>query len=255
MPALVMADIAGHGPPYLISRGLMDLSDNAAHILIVDDDQRIRDRLAQYLFENGFRVTTANDATCARASMRGLTFDLVLLDVMMPGESGLDLARDLKTISNVPICMLTARAEAEHRVEGLELGVDDFVPKPFEPRELVLRLRNILRRGLSPSGSRDEIKMGDYAFHVDRGELKRGEESIELTERERDLLRLFAQRPGLPIAATSSLAMHQPAASVQSMCRSTDYVARSSPTPRIPSISRPCVERVTFCIPIDASCP
>ena len=88
----------------------MDLSDNAAHILIVDDDQRIRDRLAQYLFENGFRVTTANDATCARASMRGLTFDLVLLDVMMPGESGLDLARDLKTISNVPICMLTARA-------------------------------------------------------------------------------------------------------------------------------------------------
>ncbi len=178
----------------------MDLSDNAAHILIVDDDQRIRDQLAQYLFENGFRVTTANDATCARASMRGLTFDLVLLDVMMPGESGLDLARDLKTISNVPICMLTARAEAEHRVEGLEIGVDDFVPKPFEPRELVLRLRNILRRGRSPSGPRDEIKMGDYVFHVDRGELKRGEESIKLTERERDLLRLFAQRPGLPVA-------------------------------------------------------
>ena len=178
----------------------MDLSDNAAHILIVDDDQRIRDRLAQYLFENGFRVTTANDATCARASMRGLTFDLVLLDVMMPGESGLDLARDLKTISNVPICMLTARAEAEHRVEGLEIGVDDFVPKPFEPRELVLRLRNILRRGLSPSGARNEIKMGDYVFHVDRGELNRGEETIKLTERERDLLRLFAQRPGLPIA-------------------------------------------------------
>lgn len=115
----------------------MDLSDNAAHILIVDDDRRIRDRLAQYLFENGFRVTTANDATCARASMRGLAFDLVLLDVMMPGESGLDLA--LKTISNVSICLLTARAEAEHRVEGLEIGVDDFVPKPFEPRELVLR--------------------------------------------------------------------------------------------------------------------
>jgi len=125
----------------------MDLSDNAAHILIVDDDRRIRDRLAQYLFENGFRATTANDATCARASMRGLAFDLVLLDVMMPGESGLDPARELKTTSNVPICILTARAEAEHRVEGLEIGVDDFVPKPFEPRELVLRLRNILKHG------------------------------------------------------------------------------------------------------------
>ena len=132
--------------------------------------------------------------------MRGLAFDLVLLDVMMPGESGLDLARDLKVISNVPICMLTARAEPEHRIEGLEIGVDDFVPKPFEPRELVLRLRNILRRGRRPSGPRDEIKMGDYVFHVGRGELKRGEESIKLTERERDLLRIFAQRPGLAIA-------------------------------------------------------
>lgn len=133
----------------------MDLSDNAAHILIIDDDKRIRDQLAQYLSESGFRVTTANDASCARASMRSLTFDLVLLDVMMPGESGLDLARDLKTISNIPICMLTARAEPEHRVEGLELGVDDFVPKPFEPRELVLRLQNILKRGRGPTGPRD----------------------------------------------------------------------------------------------------
>jgi two-component system phosphate regulon response regulator OmpR len=94
--------------------------------------------------------------------------------------------------------MPTARPEAEHRVEGIEIGVDDFVPKPFEPRELVLRLRNIC--GRSPSGPRDEIKMGDYVFYVERGELKRGEESIKLTERERDLLRLFAQRPCSPIA-------------------------------------------------------
>jgi len=178
----------------------MDLSDNAAHILIVDDDQRIRERLARYLFENGFRVTTAHDATCARASMRGLAFDLVLLDVMMPGESGLDLARDLKAISNIPICLLTARAEPEHRVEGLEIGVDDFVPKPFEPRELVLRLRNILKRGRGPIGPREEIRMGNCVFYVGRGELKCGDESIKLTERERDLLRLFAQRPGVPIA-------------------------------------------------------
>ena len=132
--------------------------------------------------------------------MRGLAFDVVILDVMMPGENGLDLARDLKAISNIPICMLTARAEPEHRIEGLEVGVDDYVAKPFEPRELLLRLQNILKRGRGPSGPRDEIRMGDFTFHVGRGELKRGEETIKLTERERDLLRMFAQRPGMPIA-------------------------------------------------------
>ena len=176
------------------------LPDNAAHILVVDDDQRIRDLLARYLFENGFRVTTATDAASARASMRGLSFDVVILDVMMPGENGLDLARDLKAISSIPVCMLTARAEPEQRIEGLEIGVDDYISKPFEPRELLLRLQNILKRGRSPTGPREEIRMGDFAFHVDRGELKRGEETIKLTERERDLLRMFAQRPGLPIA-------------------------------------------------------
>ena len=179
---------------------IQPIPDNAAHILIVDDDHRIRDLLARYLFEAGFRVTTANDAESARASMRGLAFDVVILDVMMPGESGLDLARSLKSISNIPICMLTARAEPEQRIEGLEIGVDDYIPKPFEPRELVLRLQNILKRGRGPSGPREEVKMGDFTFHVGRGELKRKDETIKLTERERDLLRLFAQRPGLPIA-------------------------------------------------------
>lgn len=176
------------------------LLDNAPHILVVDDDQPIRDLLARYLHETGFRVTTAIDAASARASMRGLTFDVVILDITMPGESGLDLARDLKSISNIPICMLTARADPEDRILGLEVGVDDYVAKPFEPRELVLRLQNILKRGKEPSGPRDEITMGDFTFHVGRGELKRGEESIKLTERERDLLRQFAQRPGMPIA-------------------------------------------------------
>jgi two-component system phosphate regulon response regulator OmpR len=176
------------------------LPDNAAHILVVDDDQRIRDLLARYLYEHGFRVSTATDATNARAAMRGLAFDVVILDVMMPGDTGLDLARELKAISNVPICLLTARAEPEHRIAGLEIGVDDYVVKPFEPRELLLRLQNILKRGRGPAGPRDEIKMGDYVFHVARGELKRADESIKLTERERDLLRLFAQRPGMPVA-------------------------------------------------------
>jgi two-component system phosphate regulon response regulator OmpR len=176
------------------------LHDNAAHILIVDDDQRIRDLLARYLFERGYRVSTATDVSSARAAMRGLTFDLVILDVMMPGESGLALARELKAFSNIPICMLTAKAETEERIEGLEAGVDDYVAKPFEPRELLLRLQNILRRGQGASGPRDEVKMGDFIFQVARGELKRNEETIKLTERERDLLRMFAQRPGMPIA-------------------------------------------------------
>ena len=195
-----------HKSPQVIARamtwqtGMETLPDNAAHILIVDDDQRIRDLLARYLFDKGFRVSTAVDAASARASMRGLTFDVVILDVMMPGESGLDLARELKAISNIPICMMTALTDPEQRVEGLEAGVDDYVAKPFEPRELLLRLQNILRRGQGPSGPRDEVRMGDFTFHVARGELKRKDETIKLTERERDLLRLFAQRPGTPIA-------------------------------------------------------
>ena len=184
----------------LMSRKTDQLPDNAPHVLVVDDDHRIRDLLSRYLQEHGFRVTPTADAAAARAAMRGLAFDLVILDVMMPGESGTSLARDLKRTSNVPICMLTARSEAGDRIEGLEIGVDDYVAKPFEPRELLLRLKNILRRGHSPAAPRDEVKMGDYTFSIGRGELKKGDESIKLTERERDLLRQFAQRPGLPVA-------------------------------------------------------
>lgn len=177
-------------------------ADNAPHVLVVDDDFKIRDLLARYLTEQGFRVSSAADAAAARSTMRGLAFDLVLLDVMMPGQSGIEFARELKASSAlhaIPICMLTARAEPEDRIEGLEIA-DDYITKPFEPRELLLRLRNILRRGRPQTGSTDEIRMGPFSFHIGRGELKRGDEAIKLTERERDLLRMFAQRPGLPIA-------------------------------------------------------
>lgn len=180
------------------------LPDNAPHILVVDDDQRISRLLGRYLVENGFRVTVANDAEMARAHMRGLAFDLVILDVMMPGEDGLSLARSLKGISDIPICMLTARAEASDRIIGLEIGVDDYIAKPFEPRELLLRLQNILKRGRAVAaaavgGLRDEIRMGEYLFSIARGDLRRGSELVKLTERERDLLRMFAQRPGVPV--------------------------------------------------------
>ncbi len=176
------------------------LPDDAPHVLVVDDDYKIRDLLARYLFEQGFRVTTAGDTESARSALRGLSFDIILLDVMMPGENGLQLARELKASSEVPICMLTARAEPEQRIEGLEIGVDDYVPKPFEPRELLLRLKNILRRGQPPPPAPcDEVRMGTFVFHIGRGELRRNDETVKLTERERDLLRQFAQRRGTPI--------------------------------------------------------
>lgn len=175
------------------------LADNAPHILVVDDDQKIRGLLGRFLSSNGFRVTEAADAAAARAFMRGLSFDLVLLDVMMPGECGLSLARDLKLTRPVPICMLTALAEAQDRISGLEAGVDDYVSKPFDPRELLLRLRNILRRGQVQTAPRDDIRMGGCIFSIARGELKRDDEAIKLTERERDLLRLFSQRIGVAV--------------------------------------------------------
>jgi two-component system phosphate regulon response regulator OmpR len=176
------------------------LPDNAPHILLVDDDQRIRELLTRVLTDHGFRVTPAGDVAAARAAMRSIAFDLVLLDVMMPGTSGLDFARELKSQSPLPICMLTARSETDDKIEGLEAGVDDYVTKPFEPRELILRIKNILRRGGPAPGPLDEIRLGELTFHIGRGELRRGDDTIKLTERERDLLRQFAARPGLPIA-------------------------------------------------------
>src|SRR5215813_13718300 len=122
------------------------LADDAPHLLVVDDDRRIRDLLSRFLFAEGYRVTTADSADDARAKLEGLRFDLLILDVMMPGESGFDFARRLRLSSSVPILMLTALGEAERRIEGLEIGADDYVGKPFEPRELSLRVANILKR-------------------------------------------------------------------------------------------------------------
>ena len=173
--------------------------DNAPHVLIVDDDSRIRDLLGRYLHDHGFRVTMAVDAESARAHMRSLAFDLIVLDVMMPKESGIDFAKSLRTDNQVPILMLTARAEPEQRIEGLETGVDDYLAKPFDPRELLLRIGNILKRGKQamPSG---EIRMGNFIFHITRGELQREGQTVRLTERERELLRYFAQRPGTAVS-------------------------------------------------------
>lgn len=169
-------------------------ADDAAHILVVDDDRRIRELLKQYLSDHGYRVTTARDASTARAKLGALAFDMLILDVMMPGESGLALAEDLRRRSDIPILMLTARSEPTDRITGLELGVDDYLAKPFEPKELLLRMGNALRRHRPPVAA--EIAIGDCVFHLERGELRRDGEPVKLTTRERDMLRLLAQAPG-----------------------------------------------------------
>jgi two-component system, OmpR family, phosphate regulon response regulator OmpR len=171
-------------------------NDFAPHLLVVDDDRRIRTLLSRYLTEHGYRVTTADCAQAARRRMAGLAFDLIVLDLMMPGESGLEFAARLRRDNDVPILMLTARSEPEHRIEGLETGAADYLAKPFEPRELLLRIANILRhRNLDPE-SREEIRFGTFVFDPERGELKSNDVPVRLTERERELLRLFASRPG-----------------------------------------------------------
>lgn len=173
------------------------LADDAAHLLIVDDDQRIRTLLHRFLTSKGYRVTTASSAAEARTRLDSLAFDLLVLDVMMPGENGLDLARAVRARSGVPILMLTARSDPEDRIAGLETGADDYLAKPFEPRELLLRVGGILRRAASAGGgSAPEIRFGPFTFHRGRGELKRGDEVVRLTDRERDLLAALADRPG-----------------------------------------------------------
>src|ERR1700688_3064500 len=180
-----------------VSRPPPQPADDAPHLLLVDDDRRIRDLLSRFLCGEGYRVTTATGAQDARAKLLGLHFDMLILDVMMPGESGFELARFIRTSSAVPIIMLTARTEAESRIEGLQIGADDYVAKPFEPRELVLRIGNILKRATPVPVARPEsISFGPYVYHLDRGELRQGEEIIHLTDREREMLRVLAVAPG-----------------------------------------------------------
>jgi two-component system phosphate regulon response regulator OmpR len=176
-------------------------ADDAPHLLLVDDDRRIRDLLSRFLAGEGYRVTTAMSAKDARAKLNGLHFDLLILDVMMPGETGFELAKFIRTSSTVPIVMLTARHEAESRIEGLQIGADDYVAKPFEPRELSLRIGNILKRTAPPPvETLEQIAFGPYVFHLERGELRQSDDVIRLTDRERDMLRLLALARGETVA-------------------------------------------------------
>ena len=173
----------------------------APHVLVVDDDVRLRELIGRYLSGNGFAVTAAADAAEARACLKSFAFDVLVLDRMMPGEDGLTFARALRADRRLPILMLTAMGESEERIAGLEAGVDDYLVKPFEPRELLLRLNAILRRlaqapptPAAPPPS--EVRFGAAVFRADRRELVRDGEPVRLTEAETALLVVLARRPG-----------------------------------------------------------
>jgi two-component system, OmpR family, phosphate regulon response regulator OmpR len=176
------------------------MSDAEPHLLVVDDDARLRALLRRYLLDNGFRVTLAADASEARANLASFAFDLVVLDVMMPGESGLDLTAALRREGRVPVLLLTAMAEPEDRVNGLEQGADDYLAKPFEPRELVLRIRNILQRRPAADAAATEMRFGGCRFDVMRGELFRGGDVVHLTAAESGLLSALAQKAGQAVS-------------------------------------------------------
>lgn len=177
-------------------------ADQAApppHILVVDDDRRLRDLLKKFLVENGYMVTTVEDAEQARARLKGLTFDLIVLDVMMPGESGLELTQSLRADDDVPILLLSAMGEAIDRVAGFESGADDYLAKPFEPRELLLRIASILRRAGPPPQAPAAVRFGEFVFDPAQAELRRGDELVRLTSGEAALMGVFAANPGVTL--------------------------------------------------------
>lgn len=182
------------------------LPDDAPHLLVVDDDLRIRTLLSRYLAQAGYRVTAAANAAEARQRMAALSFDLIVLDVMMPGESGVDFARSLRAAAagsaSTPILMLTARTGVDDRILGLEAGVDDYLPKPFEPRELALRIAAVLRRAApsAPTFVAEPVRFGACEFFANRGELRRDGEAVRITDRERDILRALVAANGAPVA-------------------------------------------------------
>ncbi|MGJ8543818.1 MAG: response regulator [Sulfitobacter sp.] len=179
------------------------MNENDAHLLIVDDDERIRTLLQKFLIRNGFLVTAARDAAHARRILGGLDFDLIVLDVMMPGEDGISLCRSLRQVQQTPILLLTAKGETSNKIEGLEAGADDYLSKPFEPKELLLRINAILRRmptAPTTEGAPKVLSLGMIRYDLERGEMWRGDEVVRLTATEVLLMRIFAGQPGAPLS-------------------------------------------------------
>ncbi|PJI84520.1 two-component system phosphate regulon response regulator OmpR [Yoonia maricola] len=181
------------------------MSNDDAHLLIVDDDERIRGLLQKFLIRSGFLVSTARDAAHARRILSGLEFDLIVLDVMMPGEDGMALCRDLRKTITTPIMLLTAKGGTDDRITGLEAGADDYLAKPFEPKELLLRINAILRRmpATEPVVVLPKVlNMGPVRYDIERGEMWHGEKLVRLTATESQLMRIFSGCPGEAVTRT-----------------------------------------------------
>jgi two-component system phosphate regulon response regulator OmpR len=217
------------------------MSQDRAHLLVVDDDSRLRELLRKYLSDNGFIVTLAKDAVEARSKLHENAYDLVVLDVMMPGETGFELTRSIRDdpfheAHNTPILLLTAMAETDSRIEGLESGADDYLAKPFEPKELVLRIQKILKRIQQPIRASKIVTLGDYTFDVERAELLHQSRPVGITSAEANLLKIMAMSPGRTysredLAARTGVSLSPRTVDVQV----TRLRRRIEPDPRMPT--------------------
>lgn len=180
------------------------------NLLVIDDDQRIRDLLEEYLIKEGFLISTADCAQSARKKMKYVTYDLIILDVMMPGDDGLKFTTEIRLISQTPIILLTAKSEIDSKIEGLETGADDYVTKPFSPKELVLRINSILKRSKENKVLNPVISFGNYVLNIETRDFSKFGKRIYLTEKELNLLILLAESPGKPLSREDLAGIDEP---------------------------------------------
>ena len=190
------------------------MSEITYNLLVIDDDERIRNLLSQYLIKEGFIVSTANGAEQARKKIQLLKFDLIILDIMMPGDDGLVLTKEIRDNSDIPIILLTAKSGTDSKIKGLEIGADDYLTKPFNPKELLLRVLSILKRSKSEDNIDNEIFFGDFTLNIKKRELTKAKDRVYLTDREMNLLIALAKSPGQPLNREKLAGIDEPGRSV-----------------------------------------
>ncbi len=190
------------------------MSEITYNLLVVDDDERIRNLLSQYLIKEDFIVSTASGAEEARKKIQLIKFDLIILDIMMPGDDGLTLTKEIRDNSEIPIILLTAKSGTDSKIEGLEIGADDYLTKPFNPKELLLRVLSILKRSKSEENIDNEIFFGDYTLNIEKRELTKSKDRVYLTDREMNLLIALAKSPGQPLNREKLAGIDEPGRSV-----------------------------------------
>ncbi len=190
------------------------MTQTTYNLLVVDDDERISNLLSQYLINKGFIVSIANSADQARSKIHLIKYDLIILDIMMPGDNGLTLTKEIRESSDIPIILLTAKSGMESKIEGFEIGADDYLTKPFNPKELLLRVLSILKRAKNENNIENEIFFGDYALNIEKRELTKSGDRVYLTDREMNLLVALAKSPGEPLNREKLAGIDEPGRSV-----------------------------------------